>query len=250
MKTLSQLAQERMKREFGEPWFYADWKEVLMLHLAVQPEFLQPHVPFELDLHEGLAYVSLVGFDLKRMRPTRGGAVGRMAFAPIATHPFLNVRTYVKHSGEAAIYFLAEWLPNRLSVMMGRPVFGLPYRLGELQCHHAEGDSLRGRVTDNQRSIEWRGQLSPAAKDLRVAEPGSLTEWLMERYTAFTHWMGFKRRFRIWHPPWQQAAVEVEIEEQGLLLQLGDWAGKARYMGAHWSPGFDDVWMGAPHWIN
>jgi len=250
MKTLSQQAQERMKREFGEPWFYADWKEVLMLHFAVQPELLQPYVPFELDLRDGLAYVSLVGFDLKRMRPTRGGALGRLAFAPIATHPFLNVRTYVKHGGETGIYFLSEWLPNRLSVMLGRPVFGLPYRLGKLEYHHAEGDRLQGCVSDGKGSVEWRGPLSPAAKDLRAAELGTLTEWLMERYTAFTHWLGFKRRFRIWHPPWQQAAVEVEIDDQGLLGQLGDWAGKARYVGAHWAPGFDDVWMGAPHWVN
>ncbi len=55
--------------------------------------------------HRLLAYVSLVAFTMRGLRPRLGGAA---LLKPIATHEFLNVRTYVKHRGERGIYFLAD----------------------------------------------------------------------------------------------------------------------------------------------
>ncbi len=83
-------------------------------------------------------------------------------------------------------------------------------------------------------------------------EPLFLSDWdralmlMMERYAAFTEWMGLKRRFRVWHEPWRQGAVDVEIEENSLMELTGDWALGARYIGANYSPGARDVWMGRP----
>ena len=71
----------------------------------------------------------------------------------------------------------------------------------------------------------------------------------MERYTAFTDWMGFKRRFRVWHPPWPQVPVEAEIIDDSLLALTGDWAQHARFIGANYSPGMTSVWMGRPHFL-
>ncbi|MFZ4767759.1 MAG: DUF2071 domain-containing protein [Roseimicrobium sp.] len=112
--------------------FVADWERTLMLHYEVSPTVLQPLVPFALDVRDGKAYVSLVAFTMRGLRLRDCGWLGRLPFLPIATHEFLNVRTYVRHRGDGGIYFLAEWLPNPLSVALGRPVFGLPYRWGRL----------------------------------------------------------------------------------------------------------------------
>jgi uncharacterized protein len=242
MKTLSELARETMLRERGEPWFLSAWKGVLMMHYAVKPEYLQKFVPFELDTINGMAYVTLVGFTLERLRPRLGL---EWAFKPIATHDFLNVRTYVKHKGESGIYFLAEWLPNRLSVCMGRPIFGLPYRLGKTDYAHENREELSGSVNDGA-EVKWHGK---GTGELAPAAPGSLTEWLMERYTAFTSWLGIKRRFRVWHTPWQQCEVDVRVTNTDLLGKTGDWIHHAHYAGAQWSPGFDEVWMGAPRFV-
>ncbi len=82
-------------------------------------------MPFPLDLHEGRAYVSLVAFTMRDMAPRRGGRWTSWMLRPIATHEFLNVRTYVRsHVGEGpdveeGIHFLHEWLPNRLAVGWG-----------------------------------------------------------------------------------------------------------------------------------
>lgn len=254
-ETSSAAARSRlldMRR--GEPFLFADWEHALMLHYEVAPEALQPFVPFPLDVRDGKAYVSLVAFTMRGMRPRHGGKLAALAFKPIATHGFLNVRTYVKHHGESGIYFLAEWLPNKLAVLLGRPVFGLPYRLGRLDYrHHHERGRIRGSVIAHRRKgksggggvLRYRAAL-PLHPDFRPAEHGSLTEFLMERYTAFTTWLGWKRCFRIWHEPWPQCEVEAVIEDDSLMSLTGEWAKHACFIGANYSPGLRDVWMSRP----
>lgn len=108
----------------------------LMIHFEVESAALQRVVPFELDLKEGRAFVSAVAFTLSRMRPRISGRIAAWLLKPIATHDFLNVRTYVGANGEMGIYFLAEWLSNRLSVTLGPRAFGLPYRFGKIAYQH------------------------------------------------------------------------------------------------------------------
>jgi uncharacterized protein YqjF (DUF2071 family) len=226
--------------------FTSDWERTLMLHYEVAPERLQPFVPFPLDVRDGKAYVSLVAFTMRGLRPQRGGWWAALPFKPIATHELLNVRTYVKHEGEAGIYFLAEWIPNLLSVPLGRPVFGLPYRWGKLEyLHEHENGILFGDV----QARGGRGRLRYRAKvasDFTPSEKGSLSEWLMERYTAFTEWRGWKRLFRVRHEPWPQCAVDTEVLDDSLLALTGDWAQYARFIGASYSPGVFGVGMSAP----
>ncbi|MEI6534152.1 MAG: DUF2071 domain-containing protein [Verrucomicrobiaceae bacterium] len=242
----SQAGREKMMQMRWEPLFLADWDRTLMLHYSVAPEILQPFVPFELDARDGKAYVSLVAFTMRGLRPRRGGWSTRMMFNPIATHEFLNMRTYVRHGGERGIYFLAEWLPNALSVLLGRPLFGLPYRLGRLNYDHQhESGWIAGEIT----SICGRGELRYRAEvgdSFAPCEAGTLDEFLMERYTAFTEWLGMKRRFRVWHPSWPQCAVRAEIIENTLSHLTGDWADHAQFIGANYSTGVSDVWMSRP----
>ncbi len=124
--TPSEAGQRRLLSLPGEPLFIADWDRVLMIHYEVEPDSLQRAVPFELELNEGRAFVSLVAFTMRGMKPRMGGHLAALLLKPIATHEFLNVRTYVRHRGESGIYFLAEWLSNRLSVALGPLMFGLP----------------------------------------------------------------------------------------------------------------------------
>lgn len=245
----SAVGRERMLLEEGGPLFTADWERTLMLHFEVAPEVLQPFVPFELDVRDGKAYVSLVAFTMRDLAPRWGGKLGALVFRPIATHEFLNVRTYVKHGGEAGICFLAEWLPNKLSVLLGKPVFGLPYRVGSLSYQHDhEHGHLAGTVVNagGRGTLIYRGSL---VGDCASTEAGTLTEFLMERYTAFTEWLGMKRRFRVWHAPWQQCVAEVTIDENTLMSLTGAWAQEARFIGVNYSPGLVSVWMGRPAFL-
>lgn len=247
-RQLSEVARRRILGVRGNPLFVCDWERAAFIHYEVDAETLQREVPFALDLREGRAYLSLVAFTMRNMRPRFGGRIAATLFRPIATHGFLNVRSYVKHDGEAGIYFLAEWLPNRLSLLLGPPVFGLLYRHGELEYHHEhENGKLSGTVVARNDSLrlEYSAPINPRALFVPCIAC-SRDEFLMERYTAFTAKGSRQRKFRIWHPPWPQAPVGIKIEKDNLLVQSWPWFKEARLIGANYSPGFKDVWMGRP----
>ncbi len=173
-------ARKRLLSLPGEPLLNADWDQLLMMHYEVDPVLLQKVVPFELELYRGSAWISLVAFTLRDMRLRRFGRLGAALFSPIATHEFLNVRTYVKVREETGIYFLAEWLSNRLSVLLGPTLFGLPYRFGRIAYQHDTFKStgiVSGSVcsSDHKDRFEYAARLL-ADDDFREAESGSLTE--------------------------------------------------------------------------
>ena len=244
--TLSEAARRRMLSLRGEPMFYARWDRSVFIHYEAEPSLLQRQIPFELDLHEGRAFVSVVAFTLRRMRPRIGGRVAEWLFKPIASHEFLNVRTYVRRNGEPGIFFLAEWLSNRLSVRLGPRSFGLPYRFGQIAYEHASrGSAIIGTVDAADGLLHYCSALSAA--DFHRSEAGSLTEFLLERYTAFT--LHRRRRlFRVWHKAWEQRPIEVEVPADDLMASTGAWWESAELIGANYSPGVE-VWMGRPHRI-
>jgi hypothetical protein len=243
----SEAGRQRLLSKIGEPLFLARWDRAVFIHYEADPAELQRDVPFDLDLREGRAFVSIVAFTLARMRPRIGGRLGEWLFKPIATHEFLNVRTYVQHRGEPGIYFLAEWLSNPLSVRLGPRTFGLPYKFGRLTYEHARvRGELRGQVEAREGRLSYQGDVP--ASQFAPSERESLTEFMLERYTAFTHRGRRRRLFRIWHEPWPQAPLKMEVTSDDLLASTGAWWNSAESIGANYSPGVE-VWMGRPQRI-
>jgi uncharacterized protein YqjF (DUF2071 family) len=248
LDSISDAARRRMLSVSGEPLFLADWLRLVFIHYEVPAQELQSDVPFELDLFEDKAYVSLVAFTMRGMRPRIGGRFGAWLLKPIASNEYLNVRTYVRHRNESGIYFLTEWMNNPLSVWLGPWTFGLPYRLGRLNYRHDhEAGALDGLVRENRcgSSLAYHAELkrrrfAPCAK-------GSLEEFLLERYTAFTCHAKTKRFFRVWHPPWPQTQITVSVSNYCLLTETWPWFAHARLAGANYSPGAQTIWMGCPH---
>ena len=89
-----------------------------------------------------------------------------------------------------------------------------------------------------------------APLEFAPCEAGSLTEWLMERYTAFNCARSRKKFFRIWHPPWLQSPIEIKIHADSLITSIWSWFKHAQIVGANFSPGLVGVWMGRPQKVN
>jgi uncharacterized protein YqjF (DUF2071 family) len=227
----------------GEPFWLCDWTEVVFIHFEVDAATLQRAVPFTLDLFEGRAFVSLVAFTLTDMRPRVGGNLTRLLFKPFGTHRFLNARTYVRRHNHTGIYFLAEWLDAPwLNLVAGPALYGLPFRCGRLDYqNHAADGHVNGVVCDSAGSLSYAGDvLAPPC----TAEPGSLAEFLVERYRAFTCRRGRRGWFPVWHGPWKISAFSAQLTETSLIRRSGNWFRTAHHYSAHWSPGAGEVWMG------
>lgn len=218
--------------------FLHDWLDVTMIHFEVDPQRLQPAVPFELDTYRGRAYVSLVLFRLQRMRLPLCPKLSRWLLRQLSDHRFLNVRTYVRHHDEAGIHFMAEWLDKRLAVLLGPLTYGLPYRLGRFDNHAVS--SPTGRLTY---------QVTMGNTPLKTAEPGGLDAFLLERYSAFNLCRGRPRVFRIRHAPWRQRRIDAVITESSLISSF-PWFSPAGVAAAHQSPGLVGVQISRPFTIN
>ena len=249
-ESLAAVARGRFQRIEGRPLFYSDWDRALFMHFEVDRDVLQRQIPFELDLHHGRAVVSLVAFTMRGLRFPIGGRLGALLTAPGATHGLLNVRTYIRHNGEVGIYFMREWIPNRLSILIGPRTYGLPYRYGKVAFQHDhEYGTLLGTVIpapgSNAGRLVYDARIDPEANFEPCAD-GTLSHFLLERYTAFSKWRQRAKLFRIWHEPWLQTQVQVRIIDDSALAASEPWHSAARLIGANYSPGVHRVWIGRP----
>jgi uncharacterized protein YqjF (DUF2071 family) len=227
----------------ANPLFHCSWDRAVFLHYRVNPKFLQPQVPFELELYNGQAYVSLVAFTLRNMRLSHPNL--KFITQPLHTHRFLNVRTYVRQGARRGIYFLAEWLDNRLASTLGPILYGLPYRFGKLRYSH-DSVNLSGKVLSRSgAALSYRATL-PSSPLYQSVSPGTLDHFLLERYIAFTKHGPFRRLFHVWHNPWPQTPIQAEIESATLLHSTGPWFSHAQFVSANFSPGLSSVQMSWP----
>lgn len=241
----SDAARQEIEALPFEVPFVADWVDAVFLHYEVDPKTLAEAVPFELDLHEGKAYVSLVAFTMRAMRPKWGGSRTRWLTAPIATHQFLNLRTYVKHRGQYGIFFLKEWLNKPLAVKLGPLTFGLPYHSAEI-CYEHCGSEVCGTVAVENQVLQYGAKPDGTSAP---AETGTRDAFLLERYTAFTNAGRRPKFFRVWHEPWKvQPLAALEVSSDALIKnEAHPWSNTARLIGGNFTPGVEGVWMGRPH---
>ncbi len=238
-------------KPLANPLFRCSWDRAVFLHYRVAPQFLQPQIPFELDLFDGDAFVSLVAFTLRNMRLNHANL--KFLTQPLHTHAFLNVRPYVRVGELRGIYFLAEWLNNRLATMLGPTLYGLPYRFGQLSYSHdsleISGQVLGGGDIPGAPGMSVRPALRyhaslPSNVTYEPATSGTLNHFLLERYVAFTKHGPFRRLFHVYHAPWPQTPVNAQIDCDTLLQTTGRWFSHAEFLTANFSPGVTNVQMG------
>ncbi len=247
----SNAAERRLLSVKGDPFLLARWERVVFLHFAVEPETLRPHVPspFELELYEEKAVISVVAVTMRQFRPVSRVSLAAWPFALIPRQAFLNFRTYVCLGKEPGALFLWGWLSRPLRAPVPSGMFGLPYAFAALRYRHEhETGELSGLATAPTMSgrFAYRASVDARATYAR-SEPGTVGEFALERYTGF-----FCRRtercvFRAWHPPWLQVPVAAEIEDRSLLDTAFPWFRGATLIGANYAPGFDHVRLGKAH---
>lgn len=244
----SNQARRDMESLRHEPFWLCQWREVVFLHLETDSALLQQVVPFELDLLDGRAFVSLVAFTLKDMRPRFGGRFFQKLFQPFGTHRFLNIRTYVKYAGHTGIYFIAEYLDAPwLNQLLGPALYGLPFKVGKLEfAHGLDTDRICGTVTGNDGVLAYAGSKTKpsASDDSDSGQRAELAMFLLERYRAFTNRNGGNGWFPVWHLPWHDEPIQAELVDESLLAGTGEWSRNTQLIAAHYSEGLNEVWMG------
>jgi uncharacterized protein len=203
----------------ARPFLTAEWRWLAMLNYVVDPDVLLPHVPraTELDVWEGRAYASVVGFRFLRTRVLGVAIPFHRDFDEV------NLRFYVRRRGpegwRRGVVFVKEIVPRAAIAAVARAVYNenyvaLPMR-HRLDLTPALGGTVRyawrhrGRWDGLQ--VEVRGRAAPL-------EPGSEAEFITEHYWGYAAQRdGGTVEYRVEHPAWRvwtatSAALDCDAE--------------------------------------
>jgi len=208
------------------PWVMAQsWQNLLFAHWPMPPEAMRVLVPsaLKLDTFDGEAWISVVPFKMSNVHP-RG-----LPSVPWLSHfPELNVRTYVKagDGSRPGVYFFSLDAANPIAVLLARSIFRLPYYHAQMDLIAHTQATLQSVPPDKTIYYQSRRTHRNAAPAVFVAryrptgqpfaaQPGTLEQWLAERYCLYAVDRHRLYSADIHHPPWplQPAEAEFPINE-------------------------------------
>jgi uncharacterized protein YqjF (DUF2071 family) len=232
-----------------EPLLMVQWHRVLFLHFAVEPSIVQAHLPgpLDLELYQGQAIVSLVALTKRHFRPLAGAPLWTRCLSLLTEQRLFNVRSYVRHHGKPGAFFFWSWLSRPWSLPWPDQPLGLTCAFADSRYEHRhEAGDLRGVVAKGTASrFVYEAHMDPHAV-FAPCPPASLAEFALEHTTGYFWHGGAGRVFHAEHPPWSQIAVNVRIKDHSLVTGKFPWLREARFLAAHYTPGFDEVRIGRP----
>ena len=197
----------------------AEWRDVALLNYEVDPALLLPFVPSgtELDLWNGRAFVSLVGF---RFLKTRVFGV------PVPFHrdfDEVNLRFYVRrHEGNEirrGVTFIREIVPRLAVATIARALYNERYVA--LPVSHridVKGHMMNAEYAW-QLGREWNTINVTVSGDPILPGEGSEEQFIAEHYWGYTAQRdGGTLEYRVDHPSWRvwsshDAKFDGNVEE-------------------------------------
>lgn len=206
------------------PWALAmRWSRLLFLHWPVEPERIAPTLPapLEPDLHDGRAWLGVVPFEMRGVRPRWVPAL-----PGLSRFPELNLRTYVRGPAGPGVWFYSLDAGHPLAVRLARAGFRLPYFDAAMALEPA-GEETRYRSERTHRGAP------PGAFDASYRptgpriEPDPLERFLTARWRLYSVDLDPQRTpRRVWageidHSPWPLQRAEVEVRRNTLGAMIG-----------------------------
>jgi uncharacterized protein len=182
------------------------WESFLFAHWRVDAGELRLLVPeaLELQTFDGSAWLGITPFRMASVRLR-----GTLPFPRLSSFLELNVRTYVTDGGRPGVWFFSLDASSQLAVEVARRLYKLPYFAARMSLQrHGEWFEYESARPGYVFSGRYRPRGAAAA-----AAPGSLEEFLIERYCLYTlDEQGRVCRAEIHHPPWLLHAADAELE--------------------------------------
>ncbi len=213
----------------GRPVGYQSWRHLTFLHWRIEPAAVAAALPdgLEVDTFDGDAWIGLVPFLMDRVRPRWSPAV-----PGVSRFPETNVRTYVTRRvpgkrgadgvREPGVYFFSLDAAAWPAVLIARTLWKLPYSRSTMTVDR-DGDRTRYRS-----ARRWPGPYGAggtieitATGPPAPAVPGTLDDFLAERYLLFTQTRGRILRGQVHHTPYPLRPARVDRLEDTLVAAAG-----------------------------
>lgn len=197
-----------LERRF--PWVaQQNWEDILFIHKAVHRETLSPYVPypFELDLYNDRAWVSIVIFRAK-------GSRLRFMPKPLSFPPFyqMNIRTYVRFGKERGVYFFTIHASNQI-MKMGGSIAGLPFKKIPINMRNKGGQIfLTAKHLFDHPESKFCISYEPEKRNVSTRND-SLPHFLVERYAIWMIRGNTIIKAPIFHTHWKLKKANISIHE-------------------------------------
>ena len=195
-----------------------EWHRLLFAHWAVDPEKLRPLVPevLTLDARDSRCWVAVTPFYLAGLR-----ARGLPPIPGTSSFPELNVRTYVTYNGKPGVYFFSLDAGAVSAVMGARMLYALPYFYAHMRVRYA-AESVHYVCSRRHKGkiAEFEGDYASTGPSNTPA-PGSLEQFLTERYCLYA--VSGRRVYRteIHHVPWPLQPAKANVSTNTMAQAAG-----------------------------
>ena len=188
------------------------WKDISFMHWKVDKNLLSKIIPkgLVLDLYEDEAYVGVIPFMMKNVRPRWGPSISF-----ISNFLEFNIRTYVKSRKTKGVFFLTLDAQSMITRIFASNFYHLPYRYS------------RGYVRGKGKFYSWKSRRligdfglegsCEGMSEYSYAEKKSLEEFLFERYYLFVTNRGKILKGRIYHKPWKLKVAKSKLINNNFL---------------------------------
>ena len=181
----------------------AQWENLIMANYAVEPQMLQPYLPkgVELDLYEGEAFASLVGFMFKQSR------IFNIPIPLMGTFEEINLRFYVKRKTaegyRRGVVFINETVPYKPVAWLANKLYKEHYIAIPTNHNIVIGEDTKLIQYDWKMGQTWNHLEVKASTSQREMDRGSLEEFIFEHYFGYTRIdENRSQEYRINHPRW------------------------------------------------
>jgi len=105
----------------------AEWRRLVLANYEVAPDVLKPYLPYrtELDIYDGICYVSLVGFMFKNTKVLGVKIPGHVNFEEV------NLRFYVRFKEDGVwkrgVVFVKEIVPKHAITFVANNIYNEVY---------------------------------------------------------------------------------------------------------------------------
>lgn len=203
------------------PVMFQSWTHLLFLHWQWDPAEIQKTLPpgLTVDTHEGRAWLGIVPFFMRNIRPRFLPAV------PWISHFLeLNVRTYVHDErGRPGVWFYSLDCNQPLAVWTARTFFHLPYQHARMAAPVTLPSSVayRKHRRGAPQASDFHYHLETEGREPTFAEPGTLEFFLLERYYLFAATPRGIRSGQVHHKPYPMVPVRVDKYDTRVLALNG-----------------------------
>ncbi len=183
----------------------ARWEYLAMFNYEVDASILQPHLPpyTEIDLYNGKALVSVVGFLFNNTKVMGIKWPGFINFEEV------NLRYYIKYfDGEnwkRGVGFISEIVPSGLVSIIANTFYNEHYSTAKMNHSiHYEQNKLEVIYKWKKKKQDWNQMMIKADANLSDIATGSEEEFIFEHYYGYNKLNNHSTiEYSLAHPRWQ-----------------------------------------------